>query len=235
LSDNTPDLAVLMPFRNARSYASAAIESVLSQSYSNFMLFAIDDRSEDGTSALISAVTYPRLRVLRANGRGVAAALNTGLAACQGYALVARQDTDDVSLPERFTRQYEFMAKHPEVDVVATQATRVDQFAEYVRDFPWTPTRHAEIVERLKETNPICHGSVMFRRERAISAGGYNEKNPVAEGYELWVRMAESGARFASLSERLYLYRLYNESWSRSQPALTNEFMERVRKLAQRL
>lgn len=226
-------LAVLMPFRNARDYILPAVESIRSQTHQQFTLFAIDDRSEDDTASLLSTLDDPRIRIVQSRRSGVAAALNTGLEACQGYSLVARHDADDISLPERFAQQFKFMASHPEIDFVATQAKRIDELGNYLRDFLWTPTRHSKLIAELKKTNPVCHGSVMFRTERVLAIGGYNEDYLLAQGYELWVRMAQAGCTLAALSECLYLYRTYDASWSRSQPGLRDEFIERVRRIAQ--
>src|SRR5690606_34079759 len=134
---------------------------------------------------------------------GLAAALNAGLQVCR-YPLVARMDTDDVAMPQRFEVQMGFWAKNKSVDVFGSWAVDVDtgHNALRVREVPLT---HDEIV-RLIWTCPFIHPTVMYRREAILELGGYSVDAHRSEDYELWIRAAKAGLRFANLAEALVHY-----------------------------
>lgn len=94
-----------------------------------------------------------------------------------------------------------------------------------------TPCEYESIRNALKLGNPICHGSVMFRPGSVMQAGGYDLTYPCVQGDELWVRLAERWI-IEALPKALYQYRIYDESWSRSQRPLRDQLIERVRQRA---
>src|SRR4051812_48627287 len=102
-----------MPARNARAYVARAVRSVLEQSFGNLELVLIDDRSTDGTRAIVEALGDSRVRIIEGPGGGIAAAMNTGLEAARAP-LVARCDADDLYPADRLKRQVEWMREHPE-------------------------------------------------------------------------------------------------------------------------
>lgn len=226
-------VAIIMPFKNAAAFVHQAVDSILSQTFTDFRLVAVDDHSVDSTAAILAEYGDPRISVIQSRAHGVSEALNAGLRNCQGTMLVARHDADDISLPDRLALQVAAMKEDRSIDVLATQADCIDEDGRHLRAFPTTPRTHQEILAALKSRNPICHGSVMFRPDRVNAVGGYNVQYPVAQGYELWVRMARAGYRFAALPDSLYRYRTYESSWSRSQVQLRDELIERIRTVAE--
>lgn len=141
---------------------------------------------------------HPQLRIVPlVRNVGLGAALNEGLKHCR-YDLVARMDTDDVCLPDRFERQLTVFQEHPEYDIIGSW---IDEFTE-------NPA-HPETVRKLPETheqirvffcsrNPLNHMSVMFRRPVVLAAGGY-QSFYLLEDYWLWGRMLQNGARFYNI------------------------------------
>lgn len=224
-------LGVLMPFRNAHEYVSQAISSILSQSYSEFRLVLVDDRSDERTSRAVARFQDKRIVIVRSEGAGVAAALNTGLRHCQGCLLVARHDADDVSHPDRFRRQISYMSEHPDTVVLATQAARIDAGGAYLGPFQ-TPFSPQKMHKALTLGNPICHGSVMFRTREVVAAGGYDPAFDVAQDYELWVRLARRH-NFAAHPSTLYQYRVHENSWSHRDPNYYAAVVSRIVETAQ--
>lgn len=216
----TPAVSVVLPVRNGERFLEAAIASVLAQTFDDFELLVIDDGSTDTTPAILARVEDRRVRVLTSAGRGLAAALNLGLAAAQGRYL-ARHDADDWSAPDRFTRQVAWLDAHPDIDVLATAAAFVDAQGRPV-DTPWTRTVHAQwdgavtpeaIATLLPLTCCLFHATVMTRPDVLRAAGGYDAAAVPAEDYDLWLRLLPE-RRFARLPERLYTVRTYPESFS---------------------
>ena len=221
---NNPLVSVLMPIYNGAADLRKALDSVLSQTFGDFEVIAINDGSKDDSAALLNAVDDPRVRVIHQDNMGLAATLNRGLSMARG-ALIARQDQDDLSHPERFARQVSFLQSNPECVLLGTAAEIWigDERTDRAHDHP---TEHALLVFDLLFNNPFVHSSVMMRRDAVLALGGYTtdkDRQP-PEDYELWSRLARHG-RVANLPERLVVYREVPQSMSRVGP---NPFLDRL-------
>jgi len=200
-----PAVSVLMAVRNGAPWVREAVESVLAQTAGDLELIVIDDGSTDATLALLEAVRDPRLRVERREVQGLTRALNRGLGLARAP-LVARLDADDLALPERLARQRDFLDAHPGVGLLGTAAREVDALGREVRVV--RPPQHDAALRRaLIRENPFVHSSVMLRRALCEQAGGYDEARPVAQDYDLWMRMSRA-TRLANLDDVLVVRRL---------------------------
>ena len=215
-----PKVSVLLPVRNGMPFLPAAIDSVLHQTFDDFELVAIDDGSTDGTAEYLQGLADRRVRVLSSPAAGLALALNAGLAVARG-SYVARQDADDWSAPDRLARQVAWLDDRPDVDVLATAASFVDERGETV-DSSWTRAVHAQwdaalspeqIARLMPLTCCIFHATVLARTALLREAGGYDQATVPAEDYDLWLRLLPEH-RFARLPERLYTVRMHAESSS---------------------
>lgn len=147
------------------------------------------------------ASKLPLKPVRLAENRGLATALNEGLPHCS-HGWVARMDTDDIALPERFARQLAFLAAHPQIDVCGAWLEERDMTMEKVISVRKVPLDHDEIRRFARRRNPISHPVCFFRKAAVQAAGGY----PVvrkAQDYALWALMLVRGCRFANLPEVL--------------------------------
>lgn len=118
---------------------------------------------------------------------------------------LARMDADDVAAPERLERQWAYMESNPQVAVLGTSYYLIDS-ADRVHGNVSCPTSNDEIRRSLFYRNPICHPSVMLRREVVLEKGGYlGGQN--AEDYDLWLRIClEKDLHFANLPDYLLSY-----------------------------
>jgi len=207
-----PLVSILLPLRNEEQHLPSALLSLQRQTMDNWELIAVDDGSTDTTSDILHSFAEqdPRITILKRPAEGLVAALNYGLHACRGT-LVARMDGDDICHPQRLETQLEYFHKDPSLTLVAT----------CVRHFPrmniqggmltyeeWQNRilTHLDIIRNFFVESPFAHPSVMFRRTDILEAGGYRQK-PWAEDYDLWLRLAERGARFAKCPETLLFWR----------------------------
>ena len=207
-----PAVSVLMPCYNAAATLEEALESLRSQTLTDFEIICVDDGSDDGSDRLLASYKSceSRLRLLHQPHQGITAALNAGLAACRSE-LVARMDADDRSFPERLERQVAFLHSNPQVDLVSC---RVSAFpAEDVRAgfqvyVEWLNEllEDSDIRREIFVESPLPHSSVAFRRLAVMQVGAYQERG-WAEDYDLWLRLYLAGSRFAKLPETLLEWR----------------------------
>jgi glycosyltransferase involved in cell wall biosynthesis len=138
--------------------------------------------------------------VMREPARGLTPSLNRAIARSRGP-LIARMDADDVSRPDRLARQVAFLAERPEVGMVGTGCEEIASTGEVVRIM--RPPEDDETLRRLLiRANPFVHASVVMRRSALEQAGGYDEAFPVAQDYDLWLRLS-AVTRLANLADPL--------------------------------
>lgn len=196
------------------SFLQQSLESIFTQTLlPDEVVLVKDGALPDELERIIKEyqVKYPRLKVLplALNG-GLSRALNEGLKHCS-FDLVARMDTDDIAYPTRFEKQIGFMQSHPDIDIVGSYATKIDE-SNIESDMLKVPTTHKDIY-RLIWSCPFIHPTVVFRKSKLIEAGSYNpEAGPRQDDYELWFRCAAKGLRFANIAEPLLFYRFVDES-----------------------
>ena len=206
-----PLVSVLMPFRNSAETLPGAVASILAQRGVGVELIAVDDGSEDGGAEIVEAMAGGgRLELLRTPGRGIAAALLAAARAASGRWL-ARMDADDLCAPDRLAAQVAMLRSDPSLGAVGTQVETVgaepagEGLRRYVR---WqnallTPEDHAR---DLFVESPLCHPSVVMRREAYDAVGGYRDP-PWAEDYDLWLRLSAGGFGLAKVPRVLLSWR----------------------------
>ena len=212
----TPRVSVLLPVRNGLPWLREALDSLAWQTLSDFEIIALEDGSTDGTAEVLAGWPDDRLRVIPTGGVGIAAALNIGLEAARAP-LVARQDADDISAPDRLEAQVEYLITHTDVGVLGTVADYIDGRGDPI-DNDWVKTiraQHDEALapEQIRELMPltccITHGSIMARTGLLRAAGGYCQEAAPAEDYDLWLRLLPR-TPIAKLPRRLYRYRVHD-------------------------
>ena len=132
---------------------------------------------------------------------GLGAALNEGLKHCS-YELVARMDSDDICVPNRFERQLECFQLHPEYDIVGGWIDEFSDNPNVPESVRYLPETHADIKKFFNSRSPMNHVTVMFRRTTVMNAGGY-QPFYLLEDYWLWGRMIKNGARFYNIQSVL--------------------------------
>ncbi len=155
----------------------------------------------------VGAIAFDVIR--KEKNEGLAAALNTGLTVCK-HELVARMDSDDISLPNRFELQMGYMSLHPETDVLGGTITEFQQDEDTILDRRTVPEEHEQIVAMLKTRNPFNHMSVMFRKSAVEAVNGYSCDFGKLEDYKLWVDLMLANCKFHNLQEDLVHVRVGN-------------------------
>ena len=205
----TPAVSILMPvFRPDLGYLAEAIESVLAQTLAEWELVLVEDPSGTPLDALLARWPDVRIRYHRRNGqRSLAAALNDGIALCSAP-MVARLDSDDLCAPERLERQLAYLSTHPDVDVIGSSLTIINERGVRI-GHRQLPTTAPGVAAALRRFNCVAHPSVMFRKEVVRDCGGYDPAVAI-EDYDLWCRLSSAGRQIANLPEELLRYRYHS-------------------------
>ena len=211
-----PKVTVLMPVYNGEKYLREAIDSILSQTFTDFELLIIDDGSSDKSFKIINSYQDLRIKIIQnPKNVGISASLNDGLSLAKGK-YIARMDCDDISLSNRLQKQIDFLDEHPEVVVVGCYMEMIDFEGNKLNQQYEYPLSHEDIVNSMLILNPMGHPSVMFRHIEVVQIGGYRsikEWNGVStEDYDLWLRVAARNYELANLSEFLMHYRNHPKS-----------------------
>src|ERR1041385_6735133 len=206
-----PKVSIVMPVRNAAGTLPAALESVRSQTFTDWELVAVDDGSTDETQNILAsaASANPRIRIFSQPALGIVEALQRGSSAARGE-FIARLDADDWMSADRLMRQLEFFERHPELGLVSCRVRHGgEQTAQagYAAHVAWinsllTP---ADIALRRFVESPVAHPSVMFRRVLLEEHGGY-KSGDFPEDYELWLRWMDASVQFGKVDAELLLW-----------------------------
>ena len=186
---DAPTVSVVIPTYNRAHVVHRAIDSVLGQTFADFELIVVDDGSTDGTEAVLSTYTDPRIRYLvQLVNRGVSAARNRGIKEARGE-FVAFLDSDDEWFPEKLERQVNRFRRAP--DNVGLVYCGVETVGRPTGPWIYEPAHRGDIYNKLLERNVIHTGSgAMIRRSVVCAAGYFDEDIPAIEDYDYWLRIA---------------------------------------------
>jgi hypothetical protein len=182
----------------------------------------INDGSTDSSLSIMKSYTDQRIRIINQTNAGLPVSLNRAITQSQGQYL-ARQDADDISLPERLAKQVAYLDAHPQCALLGTWAQILVEKVPTDRSLSH-PHLNGDIQLKLLFFNCFVHSSVMIRKSALEICGLYpeeKEKFP-PEDYDLWLRIAKHW-EVANLPEVLLQYRELPNSISRSKLAIMQE------------
>jgi hypothetical protein len=186
-----PLVSVVLAVFDGGKYVADALDSILGQGFGDFECIVINDGSTDNTAGILQdyAQRDDRLVVVHQENRGLIAALNRGCQLVRGQ-YIARLDADDISVPDRFAKQVDFLARHPAVAVLGGALKLITPTG--VSFYEWQcPLDDRQIKEALQRGNCMRHSAIMMRKDAFEATGGYRRAFLHAEDYDLWLRMAE--------------------------------------------
>ena len=204
VNTGSPLVSVLMPFLNGGDGFKAALQSILNQTYDNWELLLCDDGSSDGSLELARSIRDERITAWSDGKRkGLAERLNECIDRARGE-FIARMDADDVSYPERFRCQVEFLSTHPEIDLVGCSMLIFGEDGDSLGKRR-LPAKHEQIVANPSLGFGVAHPTWMARAPW-FHQHRYDASAVRYEDVELLYRSYKT-SRFANLPELLYGYR----------------------------
>ena len=182
------NISIIIPTYNRKSFLIHAINSVLNQTYQNLELIIIDDGSSDKTENIIKK-KYPKIKFYKQKNKGVSAARNKGIkmASCKWIAFL---DSDDRWHPRKLENQINYLLTHPRYKICHTdeiwirKGIRINQHKKHKK-------HGGHIFDKCLDLCRISPSSVIIHKDIFNKVGLFNEKLPVCEDYDLWLRIAE--------------------------------------------
>jgi glycosyltransferase involved in cell wall biosynthesis len=235
-------LSILMPAYNASATIVAAVTSVLKQTETELELIVVDDGSTDDTAAIVRRLGEhdARIRLLRQENCGLAAARNTAFS-CSSGEYVCLLDADDLLLSEYVATMKRTLDAVPSAAFAYTDAWVLDDESRRIRRDTvmarWLPTEgpaaRPELLLRQLLVQNFVFVSTTIRRSILESVGGFDERLRRAEDYELWLRILGRGGSAVRVAEPLALYRARRGSLSSDRGAMLQALADVYRIVAE--
>lgn len=185
-----PRVSVVMPVHDCEQYLRRSIESVLTQTFTDFEFIMVSD--SHATKEIISIIgSYSDRRIIHLRNKarpGFVPSLNLGIRSARGE-YVARMDADDISMSERFEKQVRYLDHNPDTGILGTAFETIDE-QDHVTSRETLPCDPKVMPWFLMFGSPIAHPSAMIRRKLIEKLGGYSEL-PHGEDYDLWLRASQ--------------------------------------------
>lgn len=220
-------VSVLIPNYNGSRYLHECLRSIICQTYAHLEILVVDDGSTDNSVDVIRSYCDldPRVTLFRhhnCTNRGLAASLNLLCSKASGQ-YIARIDSDDIASPDRIEKQLGIL-NQTNSDICGSNILYIDHNSKSLNSSSSFPTDHRSITNSLQFICPIAHPSILMRTciLNCIPSPPYAEAitNDYPEDYDLWVRLAITGARFSSSPESLTYYRITPSQMSQSRRTL---------------
>ena len=205
-------------------YLRATIESMLFQSLpSDDYVIVEDGPLPEGLEKVICSyeASNPEIHVLRLpHNVGLGKALNEGLPLCKNE-LIARMDSDDISMPDRCEKQVKAFIDDPELDIIGCPVKEFMGTPDNIVGQRLVPLDNESIHKYVRRRDPFNHPTVMYRRSKVMEYGPYGDyrKN---QDTDLWIKLlCKGGCKAINIDEFLLMFR-FDEGTFKKRKSWTN-------------
>ena len=209
-------LAVMLPAYNAENFITECLDSLVNQTFSDFCILAVNDDSTDNTGKILEnyAAKDARLRVYHfSENQGEPAVMQFTMDILKEMDVeyVARMDADDICVPHRFEKQVQYLDKHPEIDILGSNALLFnDGQTDKMTKVSTLPLLDKDIKAHFSlARDNIINPSSMWRHSSIKALNINYAQTATAPDFHMWIQCALHKKKFANLPEPLLLYRLH--------------------------
>lgn len=207
---NKPELSIVMPVYNAEKFIFQSIQSLLNQSFRDFELIIVDDGSTDRSLKIVQNFSDSRIKILtNPHNQGIVFSRNKGLREAKGV-FYAPFDADDITLPDKFLKQIDFLKKNHDYSMVGSFATLIDGTGKPTGKKWKLPASSVRIPSIMLFRNYFVHSSLVIKAS-ALPPAGYAEGFDRVEDYLLAFKICLEN-KTHNLPEYLVKYRVHNTS-----------------------
>ncbi len=206
-------ISVVMPVYNAEAFLGYAIESILDQTFQNFEFIIVEDASTDNSLKIIKDYMESDNRIILLRNEenlGIAETRTKGTKHAQGK-YIAVADADDISIPTRFAKQYDYLESHLDCGVVGGFIELFDSETGKTIGVRKYHEDDLRLRKRIFLYSPVAQPVSMIRRNAFDTLGYYDPKFPPAEDLDFWFRIGTK-YKFANIQEILLKYRVNKQS-----------------------
>lgn len=198
-------------FKENPNYFEQALVSVLNQTLKPSEIVLIKDgplNDELDSIAEKFQNLYPDIFKVIAlpTNKGLGNALSIGVLACKNE-IVARMDTDDICVLDRFEKQFKFLKENPDIDLIGSNVEEFNNIPGDLKRYRKMPEKSEQLLSYSRFRNPVNHPTVMFRKSKVLEAGNYNGEILLFEDFSLFIRMLQNGCSFYNMQECLLYFR----------------------------
>jgi glycosyltransferase involved in cell wall biosynthesis len=210
------EIDVVIPAYNCERYIADSLQSIQNQTIENVRIIVVDDGSTDGTAHIIKRLSNSDSRILYLyqENSGIVEALNAGLAMCDAP-FIARMDGDDISHPDRFKKEINYLSANPDCVAVAGLVRHIDEDGRFYGHVTRVKDVSTISNNSLPANEPsLIHPMLMVRAEAMRQAGGFRHVYN-AEDTDLYWRLSDMG-RLHAIPDIVGDYRIHSASLSSS-------------------
>jgi glycosyltransferase involved in cell wall biosynthesis len=212
IMSKSPEISVLMPVFNTEQYLKSAIDSILNQTFQDFEFVIINDGSTDSSEEIILSYSDSRIKYYKnTENIGIVATRNKGIDLCTGR-FIAILDSDDIALPERLQKQWNFLNANPELAMLGGAMELIDSENQHIKIVRTDSPSHL-IKTKLFFENRFVHSTVFIRRSILAEFRYSADYKFYAEDYFLWSQIVFKYP-VANLPEVFVKYRVHQQSMS---------------------
>lgn len=211
MNNKSARAVVIMCVKNGARYLQQAIDSILHQTWQDFLFIIIDDQSTDQTPEILVRQSDSRIKVVKYPISGFTACLNRAIFSTD-HEYILRMDADDISLPQRFAEQINFMDQNPQYGAVGCWYDVINDCGTVTTTYRPELTC-AELKRSLLFKAVIPHSTAIIRRKAFTEVGGYDESYICAQDRDLWLRLIKNW-KIGVVPINLFQLRIHTESVS---------------------
>lgn len=207
----TPKMSVITPVYNCDKYIKESIESILSQTFSDFEFIIINDGSSDKTVEIIKSFKDKRIRFFNNSmNLRIPRRRNEAIRLARSPYIVIH-DGDDISLPDRLQESFRALYNHMELFCVGGHAIKIDLDGNEIGMMDYPPYTHDDCLNMVKNKcmNPMIDPTTTFRKDVFLDLGLYTLEESIytVPDFDLWLKAISSGHKFANMDFPLIKYR----------------------------
>ena len=214
-------LTIVLTSYNHENYIEQAINSFLNQTFANFELIIVDDKSGDNSLNIIKKFTDPRIKIIALEkNSGVCNASNIGVASANGK-YIKLFASDDIALPTMLEKQVNFLENNPSYDAIFSSLEVIDESGKILPKKTKKFAKFFTTQNRTKEEwlnhfffkgNCLAAPTMMVKKELLEKVGGFDQRLSQAHDFDMWVKCCIHGSNIYVLDEKLVQYRRQNNN-----------------------
>ena len=203
-----PTLSIVMPVFNREKYVKYSIQSILSQTFSDFEFIIVNDGSNDRTEEIIKGFKDKRIILINnENNKGIVFSRNKGLAITRGK-YIGMFDSDDIAYPNKFEEQINYLDKNPDIAMLGAWVKHIDENGKLLKS-KWKLKAKSEFIPAIMLfRNYFVQSTVVIRKE-AIPVNAYSEGYKIAEDSKMWFEVSLK-YKVANIQKYLLDYRVHS-------------------------